>query len=109
MRYTISKIQNRWWVCLEGPGMFEGNVYHPMLLAQHELLMDFPWFDGEGSYVMDDDLIAIPSGSKLRETAEYYPDREVKVKFRDEIYDKIQLGHNNYLDSLNESGIPYVE
>lgn len=105
MRYVLSKINDRWWVCLEGPGMFIGEKYEPMLLAQHELIMDFPWFDSEGSYVMDDDLIPIPEGSKLRETAETYPDREVKVKFKDEIYDKIQLSHNNYIDSLNDTGL----
>lgn len=94
MRYILHKENDKWWICLEGQAEFIHGEYTPSLLIQHELIMDFNWFDGEGSYVMDDDLVAIPEGSKLRETAEIYPDPDVKVKFREEIYDKIQRNHD---------------
>ena len=109
MRYTIHKINEKWWICLDGSGMFVDGIYHPMMLGQHELLMNFPWFDGEGSYVMDDELDTIPPDSKLREVAEHYPDDNVKVKFKDSILEKIQKNYNDLLDSFYESGDYYSD
>ena len=104
MRYILHKENDQWWICLEGPGEYVHNTYQHSILIQHELIMEFDWFDGEGSYVMDDDLIIIPEGADLRQIAESYPDREIKVRFKEEVCESIKRAHQEYLDKIFDSG-----
>lgn len=50
MRYVLHKENDKWWICLEGPGVH--GIYQPTLLIQHELIMEFSWFEGEGTHII---------------------------------------------------------